>query len=173
MMSALFTQIAYMLTPSSFPSRESSVEPDAEEATPKGRVRHKSEPASIRPKDIDRRLTTGLSALLQEGEISQNQSQGGFQQHVLNHFDALVSEFSARKKKLTHFKTLTEIDSFQDLSHFDSFQDPYHIQYATQKLTPLKTLGTVIYVAEIDSFQDPNQLLHRSFKEGKETSIYS
>ena len=52
--------------PSSFPSRESSVEPDAEEATPKGRVRHKSEPAFIRPKDIDRRLTTGLSALLQE-----------------------------------------------------------------------------------------------------------
>ena len=52
--------------PSSFPSRESSVEPDAEEATPQGRVRHKSEPAFIRPKDVDRRLTTGLSALLQE-----------------------------------------------------------------------------------------------------------
>ena len=52
--------------PSSVPSRESSVEPDAEEATPEGRVRHKSEPAFIRPKDIDRRLTTGLSALLQE-----------------------------------------------------------------------------------------------------------
>ena len=52
--------------PSSVPSRESSVEPDTEEATPEGRVRHKSELAFVRPKDVNRRLTTGLSALLQE-----------------------------------------------------------------------------------------------------------
>ena len=42
------------------------MEPNAEEATPECRVRHKSEPAFIQPMDINRRLMTGLSALLQE-----------------------------------------------------------------------------------------------------------
>ena len=122
--------------PSSVPSRESSVEPNTEEATPEGRIRHKSEPAFIRPKDIDRRLTTGLSALLQETSplapykkerSAKGQGQGSLQQHVLNCFYASVSEFSARTKKLTHFKTPTEIDSFQDpksAAEIDSFQDP-------------------------------------------------
>ena len=50
--------------PASFPSRESSMEPSSEDSSPKGRKRHQSEPAFIRPHDIDRGLTHGLSALL-------------------------------------------------------------------------------------------------------------
>ena len=50
----------------SFPSRESSVEPSSEDSSSKGRKRHQSEPAFIRPCDIDRGLTHGLSALLAE-----------------------------------------------------------------------------------------------------------
>ena len=49
--------------PASFPSRESSMEPSSEDSSPKGRKRHQSEPAFIRPCDIDRGLTHGLSAL--------------------------------------------------------------------------------------------------------------
>ena len=52
--------------PASFPSRESSMEPSSEDSSPKGRKRHQSEPALIRPHDIDRGLTHGLSALLTE-----------------------------------------------------------------------------------------------------------
>ena len=52
--------------PASFPSREPSVEPSPEDPSPKGRKRHQSEPAFIRPHDIDRGLTHGLSALLVE-----------------------------------------------------------------------------------------------------------
>ena len=52
--------------PASFPSRESSVEPSSEDSSPKGRKRHQSEPAFIRPCDVDRGLTHGLSALLAE-----------------------------------------------------------------------------------------------------------
>ena len=52
--------------PASFPSRESSVEPSSEDSSPEGRKRHQSEPAFIRPHDIDRGLTHGLSALLVE-----------------------------------------------------------------------------------------------------------
>ena len=47
-------------------SRESSVEPHSEDSSPRGRKRHKSEPAFIWPQDIDRGLTPRLSALLQE-----------------------------------------------------------------------------------------------------------
>ena len=47
----LYSQRSPTCSPlSSFPSRESSVVSDAEAATPKDRVRHKSEPAFIRPK---------------------------------------------------------------------------------------------------------------------------
>ena len=52
--------------PASLPSRESSVEPCSEDSIPTGRKRHQSEPAFIRPQDIDKGLTPGLSALLQE-----------------------------------------------------------------------------------------------------------
>ena len=52
--------------PASFPSRESSVEPSSEDSSPKGRKRHQSEPAFIRPQDVDQGLTHGLSALLAE-----------------------------------------------------------------------------------------------------------
>ena len=52
--------------PASLPSRESSVEPHSEDSSPTGRKRHQSEPAFIRPHDVDRGLTPGLSALLQE-----------------------------------------------------------------------------------------------------------
>ena len=52
--------------PASFPSRESSVEPSSEDSSPKGRKRHQSEPAFIRPHDIDQGLTPSLSALLAE-----------------------------------------------------------------------------------------------------------
>ena len=52
--------------PASFLSRESSMEPSSEDSSPKGRKRHQSEPAFIRPHDIDRELTHGLSALLAE-----------------------------------------------------------------------------------------------------------
>ena len=52
--------------PASFPSRESSVEPSSEDSSPEGRKRHQSEPAFIRPRDIDQGLTPGLSALLAE-----------------------------------------------------------------------------------------------------------
>ena len=52
--------------PTSFPSRESSVEPSSEDSSPKGRKRHQSEPAFIRPCDIDQGLSHGLSALLAE-----------------------------------------------------------------------------------------------------------
>ena len=53
-------------TAASFPSRESSVEPSSEDSSPKGRKRHKSEPAFIWPCDIDQGLSHGLSALLAE-----------------------------------------------------------------------------------------------------------
>ena len=43
--------------PASFPSRESSVEPSSEDSSPKGRKRHQSEPAFIRPWDINQGLT--------------------------------------------------------------------------------------------------------------------
>ena len=52
--------------PASFPSRESSMEPSSEDSSPEGRKRYQSEPAFIRPHDIDRGLTHGLSALLVE-----------------------------------------------------------------------------------------------------------
>ena len=52
--------------PASFPSRESSMEPSSEDSSPEGRKRHQSEPAFIRPCDVDRELTNGLSALLAE-----------------------------------------------------------------------------------------------------------
>ena len=52
--------------PASLPSRESSVEPSSEDSSPEGRKRHQSEPAFIRPRDINQGLTPGLSALLAE-----------------------------------------------------------------------------------------------------------
>ena len=52
--------------PASFPSRESSIEPSSEDSSPKGRKRHQSEPAFIRPHHINKGLTYGLSALLVE-----------------------------------------------------------------------------------------------------------
>ena len=52
--------------PASFPSRESSVEPSSEDSSPKGRKRHQSEPAFIRPCNVNQGLTPGLSALLAE-----------------------------------------------------------------------------------------------------------
>ena len=52
--------------PVSTPSRKSSVEPHSEDFSPTGRRIHHSELAFIRPHDIDRGLTPGLSALLQE-----------------------------------------------------------------------------------------------------------
>ena len=52
--------------PASFPSRESSVEPSSEDSSFEGRKRHQSEPAFIRPCNIDQGLTPSLSALLAE-----------------------------------------------------------------------------------------------------------
>ena len=52
--------------PASFPSRESSMDPSSEDSSPKGRKRHQSEPAFIRPCDVDRGCSHGLSALLAE-----------------------------------------------------------------------------------------------------------
>ena len=53
--------------PASLPSRESSVEPSSEDSLhTEGRKRHQSEPAFIRPRDVDQGLTPGLSALLAE-----------------------------------------------------------------------------------------------------------
>ena len=52
--------------PASFPSRESSVEPSSEDSSPEGRKRHQSEPAFIRPHNINQGLTPRLSALLAE-----------------------------------------------------------------------------------------------------------
>ena len=52
--------------PASLPSRESSVEPSSEDSSLEGRKRHQSEPAFIRPHDIDQGLTPRLSALLAE-----------------------------------------------------------------------------------------------------------
>ena len=43
--------------PASLPSRESSVEPSSEDSSPEGRKRHQSEPAFIRPHNIDQGLT--------------------------------------------------------------------------------------------------------------------
>ena len=50
----------------SFPSRESSVEPNSEDSSPEGSKRHQSEPAFIQPHDVDQGLSHGLSALLAE-----------------------------------------------------------------------------------------------------------
>ena len=63
---AILTQVTIISPPASLPSRESSVEPHSEDSSPTGRKRHQSEPAFIRPHDIDRGLTPRLSALLQE-----------------------------------------------------------------------------------------------------------
>ena len=40
------------------------MEPRSEDSSPEGRKRHQSEPAFIRPRDVDRGLTHGLPALL-------------------------------------------------------------------------------------------------------------
>ena len=140
-------------------SRESSVEPHSEDSTSTGRKRHQSEPAFIRPQDIDRGLTCGLSAFLREmstpttlqvGEISQSKSQTGFQQYALNSFQDPASKIKC------------------NLVQRDSFQDPFMC-----KLTPFKTI-TVAYMAihqkltpfktpvQIDSFQDPNKFIYNT-----------
>ena len=94
-------------SPPTFPRWKSSVDPSSEESTPKGRERHKSEPAFIWPKDVDKRLTLELPALLQET--------------------------SPLASKLIHFKTptiLQKLTPFKTpavayMAEIDSFQDPY------------------------------------------------
>ena len=62
----LFTQITIMLTPSIISIQRIICGAQLRGLSPEGRKRHQSEPAFIRPCDIDRGLTHRLSALLVE-----------------------------------------------------------------------------------------------------------
>ena len=144
--------------PSSVPSRESSVQPDTEEATDEGRVRYKSEPAFIWPKDIDRRLTTGLWALLQE----------------TSPLAPYKKERSAKAREA--FSNMCWTVSMLQWVNLVQGQRNWLISKPLQKLTPFKTpkvqwnwlisrpqlswllsrpLPCTQHSVEIDSFQDP------------------
>ena len=99
--------------PASFPSREASVEPSSEDSSPKGRKRHQSEPAFIRPCDIDRRPTHGLSALLAETSPLapyriQWQAKVKAQEKISTQtsFKTILVAYMANHLKLTPFKTI-------------------------------------------------------------------
>ena len=63
---AILTQVAFIFTSCISFHPENHQWSPSEDSTPTGRKRHQSEPAFIRPQDIDRGLTPRLSALLQE-----------------------------------------------------------------------------------------------------------
>ena len=128
--------------PASLPSRQLSVELCSEDSSPKGRKRHQSEPAFIRPHDIDRRLTPRLSALLQKNHPWHHTNWIDQSKQEPDRLSALCIELLSRPLTkngnwciLTYFKTLThtaKVDSFHDhhsglhskSSEIDSFQDP-------------------------------------------------
>ena len=100
----------------SFPSRESSVKPSSEDSLPEGRKRHQSEPAFIRPQDIDQGLTHGLSALLAETSPLtpyrlQWQAKAKAQEKITTHKWLLSRSFGSFQDHLVY---MTRSDSFQD-----------------------------------------------------------
>ena len=97
--------------PASFPSRESSVEPSSEDSSPKGRKRHQSEPAFIRPCNIDQGLTPRLSALLAEMSPlapyrQQWQAKAKAQEKISTHKWLISRPFGSFQDHLAHFKTI-------------------------------------------------------------------
>ena len=130
--------------PSSLPSRESSVEPHLEDSSPTGRKRQKSEPAFIRPQDIDRGLTPGLSALLQGmSPLAPYKRERPAKARARQAFSTMCwTPFMTLMRKSVIW---CKIDSFQDPCtfvwtqplHTDSFQDPCDL---SSKLTHFKTL---------------------------------
>ena len=128
-------------------SRESSVEPHSEDSSPTGRKRHQSEPAFIRPHDIDRGLTPRLSALLQEmSPLAPYKLERSAKARARQAFSTMHwTPFKTLQRKSVN---LVQIDSFQDPCTFvyvtqplciDSFQDPCDL---SSKLTHFKTLGS-------------------------------
>ena len=118
--------------------------PTQKTLSPTGRKRHKSEPAFIRPQDIDRWLTPRFSALLQEtSPLAPYKQEKSAKARARQAFSTMY---------WTPFKTLREEKC--NLLQIDSFQDPVHSYMGHNPfvLTPFKT--PVIY-HQIDSFQDP------------------
>ena len=108
--------------PASFPSREPSVEPSSEDSSPKGRKRHQPEPAFIRPHDIDRGLTHGLSALLAKTSPLapyriQRQAKVKAQEKISTSFKTIIVAYMANHHNLTPFRTIIYMNTF------DFFQD--------------------------------------------------
>ena len=97
--------------PASLPFRESSVEPSSEDSPPEGRKRHQSEPAFIRPHDVDQGLTPGLSALLAETSPlapywRQRQAKAKAQEKISTHKWVISRPFGSFQDHLAHFKTI-------------------------------------------------------------------
>ena len=159
-------------SPAHTPSRESSIEPHSEDSSPTGRKRHQSEPAFIRPHDVDRGLTPGLSALLQEMlPLAPYKLERSAKVRARQAFSTMHwTPFKTPWRKignwciLTHFKTLThtaKCDSFQDhhsglyskSSEIDSFQDPCDL--SSNWLISKPYVHIQHNTVQIDSFQEP------------------
>ena len=148
--------------PSAFPPRKSSVDPSSEESTPKGRERHKSEPAFIWPQDTDKRLTPWNFQHYYKKphpwHHTKRRDQPKLKPEKLS--AQCIEPFCA--SKLTHFKTLMW-HNFTALQKLTPFKTPTVLQ----KLTPFKT-PAVAYMAEILN-RPLHWLLSRPFEEGKRT----
>ena len=133
--------------PASLPSRESSGEPSSEDPSPKGRKRHQSEPAFIRPRDIDQGLTPGLSALLAETSPLapywwQQQAKAKAQEKIITQKWLLSRPFGSFQDHLAHFQTIM---CYIDLhGQFSLHRPPWTFktikkEKITNFLTPKKT----------------------------------
>ena len=115
--------------PASLPSRESSVEPSSEDSSPEGRKRHQSEPAFVRPHDVDQGLTPSLSALLAEMSPLapyrlQWQVKAKAQKKIITHKWLLSRPFGSFQDHLVFTQTSMDKFHYIDLhGQFHSFQD--------------------------------------------------
>ena len=158
--------------PASRSSRESSVDPHSEDSSPTGRKRHQSEPAFIRPHDINRGLTPGLSALLQEmsplapykqERLAKVRATQAFSTMRWTPFKTLQRN-NENWCKMTPFKTILcscaahnpfILTPFKTPVQIDSFQDHMFV-YSTKlfKLTPFKTpaLDYIVFLLSMGDF---------------------
>ena len=98
---------------------ESSVEPHSEDSSPTGRKRHKSKPAFIRPRDVNRGLTPGLSALMQEmSPLAPYKWERSAKARARQAFNTMHwTPFNTLLRKSV---ILVQIDSFEDLCDLSS-----------------------------------------------------
>ena len=127
--------------PASLPSRESSVEPSSEDSSLEGRKRHQSEPAFIRPCDVDQGLTPRLSALLAETSPLapyrwQRQAKAKAQEKISTHKWVISRPFGSFQDHLAHFQSIMcytdlhgqfslhrpSMDNFQDHQKWDNYK---------------------------------------------------